>query len=197
MPRGVLFGIIGLAALLIIVALVLNAYIGGMKSTGRQSPVDIDTALSPRPGQQEQASPRITPSPTVALPSPAPSAPTSVLADDTRQVPRPEPPRVEAITGSWGRNPFLTSEEIDFLRNPRKYDVEPEPPPVRLSTILTVNGKRTAALNGHYVTIGDLIGSEKVIRITEYALTLQRENGKTREIKLHDPIIDLKSRSRR
>jgi hypothetical protein len=140
-------------------------------------------------GQGVAQSTRVAPSQT-----PPYSTPTEARADTTPAPRKIEPPHVAAVTGSWGRNPFLTPEEIDFLRNPRKYDVEPEPPAVRLSTILTVNGKRTAAINGHYLSVGDLLGSERIVKITAYSLILERQNGKTREVKLHEPIVEVRRR---
>jgi hypothetical protein len=90
-------------------------------------------------------------------------------------------------------------EEIDFLSNPHKYDVEPDTPKIRLSIILTDpnTGKRKATLGGHDLFVGDMLGMEKVVQINPYSMVLQRENGKSREIQLHELVIPLTTSQRR
>ena len=196
MSKGVLYFLIIIIVVAIIATVVLNVWVPSTLKPATRIPASLEQEIAnpQQPPPQQASAPAVTQARDAMVTS---GTALAAGSDAAPPEPRPEPPRVTSIQGNWGRNPFLTLEEIDFLRNPHKYDVEPEPPKVRLSTILTVEGKKTAALNGHYVTVGDFIGTEKVVQISDYGLVLRRENGKTREIRLHDPVIDLKIRSGR
>ena len=95
----------------------------------------------------------------------------------------------------WGRNPFLTPEEIASLRQgkirPRSGPPE-ELPHWEVNTILVSDSRRIAILGNPTVTVtvGEWIGEEKVLEINPDNVVLGR-SGIRRVIKLKESSVPL------
>jgi hypothetical protein len=93
----------------------------------------------------------------------------------------------------WGRNPFLTREEIRSLQ---KKETTPMPstspvfPQWEVKSILISGSSKVATVNDHIVTVGDFLGEEKVLEINEDSVVLSRD-GKRRVIKQKQPSIHI------
>ena len=104
-------------------------------------------------------------------------------------------PAVPAVTLSipkrgWGRNPFLSVEEIAKLREPVK-PAEPVPvetpvvtfPLYTVSSIVTNDKGGWAVIDSRVLRVGDRIGIETVKEITAKSIVLET-GGKTRKLGL-------------
>jgi hypothetical protein len=115
-----------------------------------------------------------------------------VPVESGSQVPQPVAPLVALSIPKrgWGRNPFLTVEEIAQLRNPVK-PVEPVPveapavvlPPYAVSAIVINNKGKWAVIDSRVLRVGDRIGIETVTEITSGSIVLE-SGGKTRKLLL-------------
>jgi hypothetical protein len=131
----------------------------------------------------------------VAAPSPV-SPPMTAQTPPTSPMP-PQPNMTSVKTSipgeGWGRNPFLTVDEIAKLnRPPEEITIappEPPPPPalpVYEVTAIIKNEKGAWAVmtpNSRVVRVGDRLGTETVKQIKEEAVVLEHD-GKTREVAL-------------
>lgn len=97
----------------------------------------------------------------------------------------------------WGRNPFLTREEIASLRKKKA------PPPSHVSTkapvpqwevksIMISGSNKVAIINDHIVAVGDFLGGEKVLAINRDSVVLGGKRGKT-VIKLKQPSVSIRT----
>lgn len=103
-------------------------------------------------------------------------------------------------TGKWGRNPFLTPEEI---RRPRKGLAEgpagerapTHMPELTVSSILISDGEKVAVINGKFYTVGDMVAAsgEEVVAIKPDGVLLERA-GSQRLISIRQSEIPLKTR---
>jgi hypothetical protein len=125
-----------------------------------------------------------------AVPPPAtPIAPVEPLGEVAQPVSTSE--AVQIPKKGWGRNPFLTLEEIAKLHEPAKpaepAPVEPQrtvlPNYVLSAIVIDGKGFSRAVIDSRILKVGDRIGMETVKEITPEAIVLEAE-GKTRKIQL-------------
>ena len=103
-------------------------------------------------------------------------------------------PKVAGEDGSWGRNPFLT--EAETLKPLAPAGAEAVVPTVR--AIIMGRPKPVATIDGRAVTVGDMVGEEKVVEIREDSVVLG--TGKERRsLKIAAPLaaIEVKEGNRR
>lgn len=101
--------------------------------------------------------------------------------------------------GLWGRNPFLTVEEISLLQ--KKGALLPDPRKILLPTwevqaVLISNSSKVVIVNDHILTIGDFLGDERILEIKEDGIVLGK-NGKKRVIKQRQPFIPIEVKEKR
>ena len=95
--------------------------------------------------------------------------------------------------GIWGRNPFLTKEEISSLQKRETTSMpstSPGFPHWEVKSILISGSSKIATINEHIVTVGDFLGEERVLEINEDSVVLGRD-GKRRVIKPRQPSIHI------
>ena len=96
--------------------------------------------------------------------------------------------------GIWGRNPFLSKEEIRSLQKKETISmpsISPRCPHWEVKSILISGSSKIATINEHIVTVGDFLGEEKVLEINEDSVVLGRD-GKRRVIKPRQPSIHIR-----
>lgn len=164
---------------------------------------------SPRP-----TGPRIIPGPKTGVVPPAP--PVEEAAPEARPA-EPEgrpflPVPVDrsrfsrlVASGKWGREPFLTADEVRRMRRgvveePEVRAVEEAPaalPALIVSSILISDEEKVAIINGEFYTVGDMIPAtgESVAAITPDGVLLEVA-GSQRLITLEQSKIRLKTRER-
>jgi hypothetical protein len=148
-----------------------------------------------RSARGQTARPGVVSSSPVAVPPAAPVSSTSpvVPVEPLGQITQPvtQWEAAEVPKKGWGRNPFLTFEEIAKLRDAGK-PVEAPPveaprtvlPAYAVSAIVIDNrGVSRAVIGSRILRVGDRIGTETVKEITPEAIVLETE-GKTRKIQL-------------
>ena len=132
---------------------------------------------------------------------PVASLPTTVLPAPTRSA-DPETAVLEAteiLAGQWGRNPFLTLDEIAALNREPEVPIivalpepEPAPPPempqYTVSTIVSGDKGAWAVVGSRVVRPGDRLGTETVKQINSDGVVLEH-NGETRVILLKRSIL--------
>jgi hypothetical protein len=100
--------------------------------------------------------------------------------------------RISIPASGWGRNPFLTTEEIASLNAPEEIPVpievaapaEPSAlPQHELTGIVANQDVSVAVINSRVVRVGDRIGVETVKEIKSRSVVLESQ-GSTREISL-------------
>jgi len=99
--------------------------------------------------------------------------------------------------GLWGRNPFLTREEIASLQKKKARPPSPlsAKAPVRqweLKSVMISGPDRVAVINDYIVAVGDYIGDEKVLAINRDGVVLGGKRGKT-VIKLKQPSVSIRT----
>ena len=165
------------------------------------------TAVAIQPGGA--SAPAATP---VGSPAPVTAAPATRVASSESAVPVPQgivapPPapngpktNVPKDVNDWGRNPFLTPQEIRALNEPQLVAEERKEPPKPVepsalplyvvSGIVSGNRNRAnmAIVDGRRVEPGDRLGSEIVKEVKEQGVVLERE-GHVRELLLK-PFAD-------
>jgi len=97
----------------------------------------------------------------------------------------------------WGRNPFLTGEEIASLRKkkarpPSTVSPKAPIPQWKLKSIMISGSDKTAIINDHIVAVGDSLGDEKVLEINRDGVVLGGKRGKT-VIKLKQPSVSIRT----
>lgn len=108
-------------------------------------------------------------------------------------------------SGKWGRNPFLTTEEIlksrrGVIKGPKAVIAKERPayvPELTVSSVLISDEERVAVINGEFYAVGNLIPAtgERVTAITPEGVLLEGERGQ-RQVSLEQSKIPLKSRDR-
>ncbi len=95
--------------------------------------------------------------------------------------------------GLWGRNPFLTREEIASIQG-RAAPVTNKPliPQWDLKSILISGTDRVAIINDYIVTVGDYIRGMKVLKINRSDVVLGGKLGNT-VIRLKQPSIPIET----
>jgi len=97
----------------------------------------------------------------------------------------------------WGRNPFLTKEEMNSLRKKETLPTSPTSmiispfPQWEVKSILTSGSGRVATVNDHIVKVGDFLGEERVLEINEDSVVLGSK-GKRRLLRQRQPSIPIK-----
>jgi len=99
--------------------------------------------------------------------------------------------------GLWGRNPFLTREEIASLQKketplPSTVFRESPIPQWKLKSIMISGSDKVAIINDYILTVGDYIGDEKILEINQASVVLGGKRGKT-VIKLKQPLIPIRT----
>lgn len=101
------------------------------------------------------------------------------------------------IGSSWGRNPFLTPQEIRAIENFRPiYQTTPSVAPGGLylsAVMLDSTGRRVAIINGDVYGVGDVVGGMEVLEMWNDAVVF-RLDGQRHVIRIGDPAIELSSR---
>lgn len=82
----------------------------------------------------------------------------------------------------WGRNPFLTEEEI---RGEKPTSVD-----LQVKAIITGKPRPVAMVNGHTVVVGEKVGDETVSEILPDAVVLEKE-GQKRVLRTSEPFISI------
>ena len=150
-------------------------------------------ATDPAPGG-EVAPPAlpIAPLPTTLLPAPTPSEDPETTAVEPTEI----------LAGQWGRNPFLTLDEIAALDpqpdvpiivplpdpNVPAPTLAPEMPAYTVSTIVSGDKGAWAVVGSRIVRPGDRLGAETVTEINSEGIVLEF-NGETRVILLKRSIL--------
>ena len=83
----------------------------------------------------------------------------------------------------WGRNPFLTEEEV---KGPGSDGLE-------VKTIIVGPPRSVAVVDGHTVLLGEKIAEETVVEIRSDAVILERE-GRRRTLRLSEPSVSVEVR---
>jgi hypothetical protein len=145
------------------------------------------TAFQLRPARRSAAP--------AALITPEGTASTAQPASDPIPSPSDQataPVRISIPASGWGRNPFLTTEEIASLNAPEEIPVpievsapaEPSAlPQHELTGIVANQDVSVAVINSRVVRVGDRIGVETVKEIKSRSVVLESQ-GSTREISL-------------
>lgn len=132
----------------------------------------------------------------VQLPEPA-AAPAPQLPANLTGAPSDlNQPHSSIPASGWGRNPFLTRDEINRANQPERVPIveaapvrqaEPTPPPKYAVTAIVYGPRGTlAVVNSRVVQQGDHVGFEIVKEIKTNAVVLEYE-GQTRELPLKKP----------
>jgi hypothetical protein len=96
----------------------------------------------------------------------------------------PAPPEVPAAAApALTRDPFLFGDETRDARTQAASD-EPAPDPV-VRTILVSPTRRTAIVNSRMVSVGDAVGTLKVVEIERDAVVFANAAGARRRVALH------------
>ncbi len=96
----------------------------------------------------------------------------------------PAPPALDAAAApALARDPFLFGDETRDARAQTAAD-EPTPDPV-VRTILVSPTRRTAIVDSRMVSVGDAVGSLKVVEIERDAVVFANAAGARRRVALH------------
>jgi hypothetical protein len=109
--------------------------------------------------------------------------------------------RVSIPSTGWGRNPFMSREEIEALNAPPVQEEAPAEvaapvattpalPQHELTGIVANPGATVAVIGTRVVRVGDRLGSETVKEIRARSIVLESE-GQTREISLNPPDFEM------
>ncbi len=145
--------------------------------------------VTPVPGAPPLPAPAVS-----APPSQAVSAPVADVTADAGITPQPAARPVNIPQSGWGRNPFLTVDEINRINEPQpgnvvetpaqKPVVEPASLPVYAVTGIVAGPQGSYAIvDGRTLQTGDRIGSETVKEIKERGVVLDHA-GQLRELRL-------------
>ncbi len=128
---------------------------------------------------------------------------TSILTQEKADEPLSQEKNFPIDLGSrgWGRNPFLTPEEIVSIREgkvqPRSVLREELPhleelplPLYRISTILISDSRKIAIIGSTIVTVGDWVGQEKVFEINQNNVVLGKD-GRKRVLYVRESSVPL------
>lgn len=179
--QKILLGVLGV--LLVIVAFVNYRYFFGGKT-----PVRTETSPPPRRGgkapaaTQKEKGVKAEPVFTSAVKFKPIPVDASLLED-------------RLARGEWGREPFLTPEE---LLPPPEETKPPEPEiPITVNSILISKDQKVAIINGSLYSIGELVTGtgHRVIDIKEGSVLLEKE-GITRQVPMRQATIEIKSREK-
>ncbi len=98
--------------------------------------------------------------------------------------------------GLWGREPFLTPEELR-PPEPEEKKVERIDIPVTVNSILISEGQRVAIVNGELRSVGEFVGTtgERVAAITKDGVLLEKA-GLKRMVPMGSNTIEVKSREK-
>jgi hypothetical protein len=139
------------------------------------------------------------PAPAVTAPAEKPAA--SLHTRQAAAVSTPEPAVVPVVQNTnvplngWGRDPFLTREEINAANRRPESEIAqapaveapppapPAPPSYVVSAIIYGPNGSFAIVNSRVVQTGDRVGMETVKEIKDRAVVLEHE-GRTRELPL-------------
>ena len=83
-------------------------------------------------------------------------------------------------SAAWGRNPFLTEEEIR--------GEEPVSINLQVKAIITGKPRPVATVDGHTVVVGEKVGDETVLEILPDAVVLEK-GGQKRVLRTSEPFI--------
>jgi len=141
----------------------------------------------------------------VVMPAPGGGIPSSAPADDSKaeSVPLEKGDSAQSAQGGsaptaipsqgWGRNPFLTVDEIKALNAPVPVVISPSPAPTvepttglpvyQVTAILVGPQRKWAVIGSRVVQTGDQLGVEIVKEIKNESVVLEFE-GRTRELPL-------------
>lgn len=128
---------------------------------------------------------------------------TSILTQEKADEPLSQGKDFPEDLGSrgWGRNPFLTPEEIVSIREgkvqPRSVLREELPhqeelplPLYKISTILVSDSRKIAIIGNTIVTVGDWVGQEKVLEINPNNVVLGKD-GRKRVLNIRESSVPL------
>lgn len=125
--------------------------------------------------------------------------PSGVQRVDSQQAVAPRAaldPADLTIGSNWGRNPFLTPQEIRALDNFRPvYQTAPSIPPSGLylsAVMLDSSGRRIAIINGDVYGVGDTVGGMQILDMWNDAVVFLLD-GQRHVIRIGDPAIQLSS----
>ena len=87
----------------------------------------------------------------------------------------------------WGRNPFLTEEEVARGNRPGTE--------LTVKSIIAGRPRSVATIDGRTVLVGEMVGEETVVEIRPDAVVLESE-GRRRILRVREPsiVIDVKER---
>lgn len=87
----------------------------------------------------------------------------------------------------WGRNPFLTEEEVARGSRPGTE--------LTVKSIIAGRPRSVATIDGRTVLVGEMVGEETVVEIRPDAVVLESE-GRRRILRVREPsiVIDVKER---
>lgn len=98
----------------------------------------------------------------------------------------------------WGRNPFFTADELSVRNGPAQVGAPPArqtaasaPPPLELNGVIVLSDSRErslAIINQHYYGIGQFVGDEQVLDITNEpkSVVLVDRHGRSRRLTARD-----------
>ena len=128
-----------------------------------------------------------------------PPAPAPVVAPKPEGAPAPGDAektgqRADIPSVGWGRNPFLTVDEIDKLNRPelpvavetpapKRAAEPPELPPYALTGIIAGPEEKLVIIDGRTLRAGSRIGSETVKEVKDRSVVLEHQ-GQFRELRL-------------
>lgn len=104
-----------------------------------------------------------------------------------------------ALPEGWGRNPFLTPDEIKQIQEAKNSSYEKDSEPARplphyvVTSIIISGAKKVAVIDGKIVSPGDTIGREIVKKISTEGVVLATK-GNLRTIKLRQGRTEVKTR---
>ncbi len=108
-------------------------------------------------------------------------APTQTAGLDASTL--PPPPPVDTVQGpSWARDPFLFGNESRAVTMAAQSVFTPDP---LVRSILVSSTRRVALVENRMVSVGESVGSMKVVAIDPAAVVFVTESGERRRVAVH------------
>lgn len=178
--------------MLLIVVFVGVLLYNALYFTGVVGGFDSSTSSTPRrepgfaiPGLGDRA-----PRPQPSAPRPPGQQPAAV-GEARREVSRED----LIVEPNWGRNPFLTPQEIRALENDRpvRQDIASTPiTGLQLSAIVADStGRRIAVIDNQIVSIGDVVAGMEIMEVWNDAVVFRLADGRRHVLRMADSAVGL------
>ena len=182
------------AVLVVFGVILIGGVIGLQVWRSRPAPPIVTAEVPANPASQEPVPPAVIAPPAQPTPAGIPSAAPSLTGTGT------EPAQAVSLPqGVWGRNPFLTLDEIAAMQSQPGQIIVPIMPLIeaptatvalpsyRVSVIFSGENGKWAVVNSRVMRPGELLGTETITAITDRGIILEL-NGQVREILIERPF---------